>query len=292
MFWLEAILTTTYILNRLPSAILKRKTPYEILYNKAPDYTYLKVFGTLCFSNNNLPSKGKFGTRGIKCVFLSYAQGHKGYKLYDLNKHTIKISRNVTFYEDIFPYAGQQQHPITCPIPVAAEDQDECLSKTPTIIESDSETLGDPNMANTQTTPTFRQSSRTHDRPTWMQDFQCDFLAADRTLPVITAYNPAHACFLASLTNVQESRSFLQAQSTNDGRKPCKHRVRILGEKPDMVSRDARALGTLDAHSAAQPLNPADRLRRQTLGFRSLRVLGVGLLSCTCCKDIIYFPSS
>ncbi|KAL0361415.1 UNVERIFIED_CONTAM: Transposon Tf2-11 polyprotein [Sesamum radiatum] len=53
-----------------------------------------------------------------------------------------------------------------------------------------------------------------------------------------------------------------------------------------------RALGTLDAHSAAQPLNLADRLRRQTLGFRSLRVLGVGLLSCTCCKDVIYFPCS
>ncbi|KAL0360961.1 UNVERIFIED_CONTAM: hypothetical protein Sradi_3780600 [Sesamum radiatum] len=33
---------------------------------------------------------------------------------------------------------------------------------------------------------------------------------------------------------------------------------------------------------AAQPLNLADRFRRQTLGFRSLRVLGVGLLSYTC----------
>ncbi|KAL0458927.1 UNVERIFIED_CONTAM: Transposon Tf2-11 polyprotein [Sesamum latifolium] len=58
------------------------------------------------------------------------------------------------------------------------------------------------------------------------------------------------------------------------------------------MSRAAHALGTLDAHSAAQPLNLADHLRRQTLGFRSLRVLGVGLLSCTCCKDVIYFPCS
>ncbi|KAL0430431.1 UNVERIFIED_CONTAM: Transposon Tf2-11 polyprotein [Sesamum radiatum] len=54
---------------------------------------------------------------------------------------------------------------------------------------------------------------------------------------------------------------------------------------PAWVSRDACALGTLDAHSAAQPLNPADHLRQQTLGFRSLRVLGVGLLSYTCYKD-------
>ncbi|KAL0346153.1 UNVERIFIED_CONTAM: hypothetical protein Sradi_4446600 [Sesamum radiatum] len=50
------------------------------------------------------------------------------------------------------------------------------------------------------------------------------------------------------------------------------------------MSRDACVLGTLDAHSAVQPLNLADHLHRQTLDFRSLRILGVGLLSCTYCK--------
>ncbi|KAL0361384.1 UNVERIFIED_CONTAM: hypothetical protein Sradi_3822900 [Sesamum radiatum] len=38
----------------------------------------------------------------------------------------------------------------------------------------------------------------------------------------------------------------------------------------------ARTLGPLDAHSAARPLN----LRRQTLDFCNLRVLGVGLFPC------------
>ncbi|KAK4386067.1 hypothetical protein Sango_2477300 [Sesamum angolense] len=47
------------------------------------------------------------------------------------------------------------------------------------------------------------------------------------------------------------------------------------------VSRDARTLGTLDAHSATQPLNSADQQpRRKTLDFRSLRVLGVGIRLC------------
>ncbi|KAL0415861.1 UNVERIFIED_CONTAM: Transposon Tf2-11 polyprotein [Sesamum latifolium] len=56
--------------------------------------------------------------------------------------------------------------------------------------------------------------------------------------------------------------------------------------------KGCRAVGTLDAYSAAQPLNLANRLRRQTLGFHSLRVLGVGLFSCIYCKDVIYFHCS
>ncbi|KAL0414271.1 UNVERIFIED_CONTAM: hypothetical protein Sradi_1628800 [Sesamum radiatum] len=54
------------------------------------------------------------------------------------------------------------------------------------------------------------------------------------------------------------------------------------------MSRDAPHSASL-THIRPQSLNPADRLRRQTLGFRSLRVLGVGLLSCKCCKDVITF---
>lgn len=45
-FWGECVLTATYIINRLPSKVLKHKTPYEILFGKAPS-SYIWLFG-LC----------------------------------------------------------------------------------------------------------------------------------------------------------------------------------------------------------------------------------------------------
>ncbi|KAL0398049.1 UNVERIFIED_CONTAM: Retrovirus-related Pol polyprotein from transposon RE1 [Sesamum calycinum] len=43
-FWTEAILTATFIVNRLPTSVLQWKSPYEVLYNKPVDYSVLKVF--------------------------------------------------------------------------------------------------------------------------------------------------------------------------------------------------------------------------------------------------------
>lgn len=43
-FWADCITTTTNLINRVLSYVLKNKTPYEMLLNKVPDYTHLKVF--------------------------------------------------------------------------------------------------------------------------------------------------------------------------------------------------------------------------------------------------------
>ena len=34
----ECVLTATYLINRMPSKVLRNKTPYDILYGKAPSY--------------------------------------------------------------------------------------------------------------------------------------------------------------------------------------------------------------------------------------------------------------
>jgi hypothetical protein len=44
--WAEAALTATYLINRLPTtANPGDKTPFEMLYGKAPNLAHLKVFG-------------------------------------------------------------------------------------------------------------------------------------------------------------------------------------------------------------------------------------------------------
>lgn len=45
----HAFVTTSYLINRLPSLTLQNQSPYSILLHKLPDYTCLRVFGYACF---------------------------------------------------------------------------------------------------------------------------------------------------------------------------------------------------------------------------------------------------
>ncbi|XP_014489819.1 uncharacterized protein LOC106752622 [Vigna radiata var. radiata] len=107
-YWSYAIGHAVYLINRLPTPILKNKTPYDLLYNLPPTYLDIKTFGCLCFASTLENNRSKLDPRARKGIFLGYKNGVKGYIVLDINTKELFISRNVVFHEDVFPYRKLQ----------------------------------------------------------------------------------------------------------------------------------------------------------------------------------------
>lgn len=117
-FWAECALTACYLINRTPSRLLHNKTPFEMLYDRQPAFTQLRVFGCLCFAHNLDHHGDKFASRSRRCVFLGYTYGKKGWRLYDLEREVVFTSRDVVFQEDVFPYLTQSSPVVAVPSPI------------------------------------------------------------------------------------------------------------------------------------------------------------------------------
>ncbi|GJW76284.1 putative RNA-directed DNA polymerase [Tanacetum coccineum] len=102
-FWTECVLTATYLINRLPSSVLNGKSPYDMIYNSCPKLSHIRMFGCLCFATV-LNNHDKLTNRSEKCVMMGYSSSQKGYRLYSLDRHQFLVSRDVKFFESIFPF--------------------------------------------------------------------------------------------------------------------------------------------------------------------------------------------
>ena len=102
-FWWEAFDFATYLLNRLPTPVLKHISPFESLYGRKPDYAFLKVFGCACCPYLQLYNKHKVSFKTSKCFFVGYSPFHKGYKCLHPSGR-VYIDRSVSFNESYFPY--------------------------------------------------------------------------------------------------------------------------------------------------------------------------------------------
>jgi hypothetical protein len=103
-FWDEAFLTATYLINMLPSPVLKNDTPVHRLLGTQPNYSSLRVFGCACWPNLRPYNKCKLAFRSKQCVFLGYSPRQKGVKCLDVATGRVYISRDVVFDEAMFPF--------------------------------------------------------------------------------------------------------------------------------------------------------------------------------------------
>ncbi|KAI3788114.1 hypothetical protein L2E82_00783 [Cichorium intybus] len=100
--WGETVLTATFLINRTPTSILSGKSPFEMVYKVEPNFDFLRVFGCLCFATK-LNNSDKFAPRSDKCVLIGFSNLKKGYKLLSLDDKSVFFSRDVRFYESVFP---------------------------------------------------------------------------------------------------------------------------------------------------------------------------------------------
>lgn len=166
-FWAEAVNTACYLVNRAPSTAIELKTPMEMWTGKPVDYSNLHIFGSIVYAMYNAQEITKLDPKSRKCRFLGYADGVKGYRLWDPTAHKVVISRDVIFVEDRLQRgkvddSTEKEKPETTQIQVEEEFEQDSSEAEPAHEEPEPERSG---------APTTRQSDRERRRPTWHSDY-------------------------------------------------------------------------------------------------------------------------
>ena len=123
-FWEYAVNAAVHIYNRTPTRTLGWRTPFE-LWNSGqiPDVSHLRIFGCLGYMHVPGDKRHKLDAKAIEVVLVGYEPGSKGYRMWDRNTHSLRLSRDVTFDESVFPFLqGAKPHPAPePPAPISAQ---------------------------------------------------------------------------------------------------------------------------------------------------------------------------
>ena len=95
----ETVSKAACLINMSPFTAIGFKTPEEIWSSIPPMLAHLKVFECVAYAH---VKQGKLEPRALKCIFVGYPSGVKGYRLWyqDGIGYKYFISRDVTFRKD------------------------------------------------------------------------------------------------------------------------------------------------------------------------------------------------
>ena len=100
-FWLDAILTRQYLINRLPTSTLPSNiTPFESLMERKPDLSHLRVWGCDCYVAVPDEIRGKAGPKRFRAIFVGYEEHRLGWRVRDLSGK-YSFSNDVVFNENL-----------------------------------------------------------------------------------------------------------------------------------------------------------------------------------------------
>ncbi|KAL2232729.1 UNVERIFIED_CONTAM: Retrovirus-related Pol polyprotein from transposon RE1 [Sesamum indicum] len=180
LFWGESILTATYLINRLPTPVLRWKFPFEVLYNKPLDLSRLKA-----------------------------------YKVFDIAKQTLYTSRNVVFHEHSFPFQAIPPDPPSISLPLPLSDSDSPSSPTSVRTPGHPSSSGSSHSHSPMSAPIvppipLRRSQRTTSKPSWLNDYLCN-CSSSHTTCTPASFSAALIRFVAYLAVLQELKFYNQA---------------------------------------------------------------------------------
>ena len=70
-FWVDAIFTTCFLINRMPSSVLNWVTSFQTLFPyKSLILIESRVFGCTCFVGDVCLHVSKLDPKSLKCIFL------------------------------------------------------------------------------------------------------------------------------------------------------------------------------------------------------------------------------
>jgi hypothetical protein len=260
-FWGECVLTATYLINKMPSSLLSGKSPHEILFHSKPNYSHLRVFGSLCFARNH-SIKHKFDQRGKPGIFIGYPYAQKGYKIFDIATKTIFTSRDVIFHEGIFPFRDLSKFPNSSsdviPLPLSDDPSfDFPLAKNDAITSPIEQLDLEPpsveqNPITPPTSPQINRPSRIRRPPSYLVDYQCAIATHEQLSSLsdsklkgtpyplhqyisFSNFSLAHRGFLSSICSTDEPRTFSQAVKSPLWREAMEKEIEAL-EKNDTWS--------------------------------------------------------
>lgn len=97
-FWGEALLSSVYLYNRTPNSSLNFVTPYMAKYNKKPDISNIRIWGSLCYKKEPKEFLNKLDSRATPYYLVGYLSNHL-YKLLDPKTSRIATARDVQILE-------------------------------------------------------------------------------------------------------------------------------------------------------------------------------------------------
>jgi len=112
-FWCDAVLTSQYLHNRLPTSTLATNiTPFEVFTSSKPDVSHFCVWGCQCFVAIPNELRDKAGFKRFEAIFVGYKEHCVGWRVRDL-KGKFHFSCDVIFNEDFSGRLGTPCSPLS-----------------------------------------------------------------------------------------------------------------------------------------------------------------------------------
>ena len=160
--WEAAVRHAVWVKNRVIGGENDSKTPYEMFWNVKPDVRHMHPFG--CLGYALIPKETRtstFEAIAKPCAFLGPAKNHKGWLLLDMSTRAEIISRDVAFFDSIYPYRKQNNNNIFDDInnPTLDHQQNNTIATTTT-----------PQTNENNTNTTTQNTNNNNDNDTIMED--------------------------------------------------------------------------------------------------------------------------